>query len=196
MHKLSQRILGETARLTRFVENLLETARLDAGTRRITRQQIALADLVAEAADEVRGRYPEVQIEVQAERGLLLMADPMGTRAVIQNLIDNACKSVKAGANGKGHVRVHLQRAEDRARLLVADNGMGFDPAERERIFQRFYRVGDELTRKTKGSGLGLYIARSAVEAEGGRMWAESDGPGLGARFHVLWPLFRGEAAA
>ena len=86
-------------------------------------------------------------------------------------------------------MKVTLAGASSKVELTVADGGLGFPQGEGERIFQRFYRVGSEMTRKTKGSGLGLYIAREAVQADSGRLVAHSDGPGQGATFTARWPL-------
>lgn len=187
VQRLSQRMLSDVFRLEKFVGNVLDSARLDAGTREHDRVPLSLDELVSNVVREVGSRYPEVKMELQAEGRGSIKADEIGTRAVIQNLIDNACKSVKAAGNGM--INVSLSSSDSRVEFSVADGGLGFPAGEQERIFQRFYRVGNEMTRKTKGSGLGLYIARAAVEMDGGRLTAHSDGPGQGATFTAVWPL-------
>ncbi len=184
--RLSGRMLGEVSRLEGFINNIMETARLDAGTRKLNRQRLALLPVLQEVIEEVQARHPQVPIELQVRREGNILADNLAARSVVQNLIDNACKSVSAAKGGT--VQVQLTGDDSLVRLEVHDTGMGFDAKETDRLFERFYRVGDELTRNTKGSGLGLYIARSAMTLEGGRLVASSDGPGHGASFVAEWP--------
>lgn len=72
--------------------------------------------------------------------------------------------------------------------LAIGDDGVGFEPDAAEQLFEKFYRPGDELTRQSRGSGLGLYLVRRFLELDGGRITASSAGPGQGARFTVQWP--------
>ncbi|MCG8462967.1 MAG: ATP-binding protein [Holophagales bacterium] len=104
---------------------------------------------------------------------------------VLRNLLDNAVAAADAGGS-----RVSMWAAEtpESIRLDIADDGVGFPPEEAKNLFEKFYRVGDELRRTRPGTGLGLYLARRFVEIEGGRISARSAGPGLGAIFTVTWP--------
>ncbi|MFT4647831.1 MAG: signal transduction histidine kinase [Glaciecola sp.] len=187
VRKLSERMLNDVFRLEKFIGNILDSARLEAGTRQFEQVDISLSEMVSDVIREVGMRYPSVDLVCKCEGTCTIFGDEIGTRAVIQNLVDNACKSVKAA--GHGDVKVNLSVAGSLVKLDVIDRGLGFPPGEDERIFERFYRVGSEMTRKTKGSGLGLYIARAAVQADSGRLEAESEGPGLGATFKASWPL-------
>jgi signal transduction histidine kinase len=81
------------------------------------------------------------------------------------------------------------------ATVSVVDGGIGLPPGEATKIFQRFYRVGDEMVRQTEGSGLGLYLVHSLVEGSGGDVSAHSDGPGKGCTFKVRLPLNLPEGA-
>ncbi|MDF1836262.1 MAG: HAMP domain-containing sensor histidine kinase [Planctomycetota bacterium] len=187
VRKLSERMLNDVFRLEKFVGNILDSARLEAGTRRFQQVSLPLGVMVADVCREVGARYQAVGLHCDTKGSCEIYGDEIGTRAVIQNLVDNACKSVQAA--GHGSVEVKLLEAHSKVELHVADGGLGFPPDESERIFERFYRVGSEMTRKTKGSGLGLHIARAAVEADSGRLVAHSDGPGKGATFTAKWPL-------
>jgi signal transduction histidine kinase len=173
-------------RLEKFVGNILDSARLEAGTRRFDQVSLPLSEMVSDVIREVGMRYPNVHLAHEAEGPCEILGDEIGTRAVIQNLVDNACKSVQAA--GHGDVQVSLRLEHSKVELIVKDGGLGFPHGEGERIFQRFYRIGSEMTRKTKGSGLGLYIARAAVEADAGKLVAQSEGPGKGATFTARWP--------
>jgi signal transduction histidine kinase len=117
----------------------------------------------------------------------------VAVRTVLRNLVDNAIKAV--AAKGGGVVRVEGRRAAGAVELEVRDDGVGFPPEEADRLFEKFYRLGDELRRTSPGSGLGLYIVRRFVQLTGGRVSARSAGPGEGAAFTVRWPAARGEDA-
>ncbi len=99
------------------------------------------------------------------------------------------------GSNGDGKISVSASRAGDFVHLRVEDNGVGFRPEESKRLFEKFYRPGDEMRREGSGQGLGLYIVRSFIELERGRLKASSDGPGKGAVFEVWWPTAGNEAS-
>ncbi len=187
VRKLSERMLSDVFRLEKFVGNILDSARLESGTRRTQQVALPLGSMVSDVCREVGMRYQDVELSCSTDGHCGILGDEIGTRAVIQNLVDNACKSVRAA--GHGDVVVSLVGANSKVELKVVDGGLGFPHGEGERIFQRFYRVGSEMTRKTKGSGLGLYIAREAVHADSGRLVAQSDGPGKGATFTARWPL-------
>jgi signal transduction histidine kinase len=134
-----------------------------------------------------------VSFTAEAAPELEVQADPIALRTVLSNLVDNAIKATIA--NGGGTVTLRAEESGQFVKLVVRDSGVGFAANETNRLFEKFYRPGDELRRKTRGSGLGLYIVRRFVELEHGRVSAHSDGPGQGAVFTVLWPAPRGERA-
>jgi two-component system sensor histidine kinase VicK len=105
---------------------------------------------------------------------------------VLGNLIDNAVKYSPDG----GEVRIEVDPDGEMMRFAVHDQGLGFEQAAAERIFERFYRVDPEQTRGIGGTGLGLYISRELVNRMGGRIWAESE-PGKGASLFFELPLAR-----
>jgi signal transduction histidine kinase len=109
--------------------------------------------------------------------------------------VSNAVKSVAAKGGG-GTVWLDARVEGDQVRVEVRDDGLGFEPAESRRLFGKFYRPGDELRRRTQGSGLGLSIVARFVQAGGGRVSAASEGPGRGATFRVWWPRARREESA
>ena len=117
---------------------------------------------------------------------MVTSADPLAARTVVRNLVDNAVKATAAA--GGGTVIVQAGKTDGGVRLEVRDNGLGFQPQEAGRLFEKFYRPGDELRRKSPGSGLGLFIVKGFMQLERGRVDARSDGPGKGAVFSVSWP--------
>ena len=105
---------------------------------------------------------------------------------MLRNLLDNALKACVAGG---GHsIAVRGARNASGVELAVADDGIGFPPEDAAMIFEKFYRVGDELRRSMPGTGLGLYIVKRLVEQSGGSIAAQSGGPKRGATVTIRWP--------
>ncbi|MCA9730350.1 MAG: ATP-binding protein, partial [Candidatus Eisenbacteria bacterium] len=138
-------------------------------------------------AFEERAELEQVILEHDVKDGLTVMADQTAVTRVLRNLVDNALKAVRDASPRR--IQVRARAAGEWAVVTVADTGSGFDPKEAGRLFDKFYRPGDELRRGGQGSGLGLYIVRHLVERSGGTVQAESDGPGHGATFTVTWPV-------
>lgn len=194
--RAGQVIREETDRLSALVEQILRARAVETRDLRLEPVTLDLAAWLATRAEAQRARLAahdrplllEGELAGGQEAGpLWVSADPEALELVLGNLVDNALKySAKPAA-----VRLGLGRKRHWAEWWVADEGVGFAPEESRRLFDRFYRGGNELTRKTKGTGLGLYLVREFVESQGGRVTAESDGPGRGARFAVALPLQR-----
>ena len=191
---LLERNLEDLRRLERLVGNLLETTRLEERRAVPRREPVDLSEAVSLAFAELGHRAAGtegIDIEVRVEPGLGLQADPVGLGTVLRNLIGNAIESARAAGT---RVEVSARRLGSAVELQVLDDGVGFEPAEGNRLFEKFYRPGSELRRNKQGSGLGLYLVRGFVALEGGEVEASSDGPGRGATFRVTWPV--GESAA
>ena len=191
---LLERNLEDLRRLERLVGNLLETTRLEERRAVPRRAPVDLSEAVSLAFAELGHRAAGtegIDIEVRVEPGLGLQADPVGLGTVLRNLIGNAIESAQAAGT---RVEVSARRLGSAVELQVLDDGVGFEPAEGSRLFEKFYRPGSELRRNKQGSGLGLYLVRGFVALEGGEVEASSDGPGRGATFRVTWPV--GEPAA
>jgi two-component system sensor histidine kinase VicK len=114
-----------------------------------------------------------------------VVADPKRIYQVLQNLLTNAVKYSPDGGN------ISLGASIQRRELVVAitDNGLGMPAVELDKIFDRFHRVGGDVSRRVGGTGLGLAICKGLVESHGGRIWAESEGEGLGSTFKFTLPL-------
>ena len=114
-----------------------------------------------------------------------LMADRKKLMRVMDNLLGNALKFTPA----KGEVKVAVKRSDDQLEVTVADSGIGLAPEHLEKVFERFFQVDTSYTRASGGIGMGLTIAAEIVEAHGGRMRAESKGPGKGTRIIFSLPF-------
>jgi signal transduction histidine kinase len=185
LRELLERMAGDIDRLDRLVTEVLDTASLESGTRRLDRQSVEIGSAIAAVVDELgeRARSAKVALDVRVDGEPTVEADPLGVRTVINNLLDNA---LRAAAGGR--VEIRAERAGAEVRLVVADDGVGFPPAEAHRLFEKFYRCGDELRRTGRGTGLGLYIVERLMRLERGHVRADSAGPGRGATFTVTWP--------
>ena len=170
--ELASVITGEAERLSDLVEKLLDMSRLEGGVA--VPQRISCS--VEEIVDSALERMPDggVDFNVSADPALpSVWADAAQLERALANLFDNS----KRYASGKP-VEVTLEGDQDRVVVRIADNGPGVDPAERELIFEPFYRSRDNGATHRGGAGLGLAIAKGFVEANGGRIRVEPDGPG------------------
>jgi heavy metal sensor kinase len=179
-------MLEEVDRLTRLVENLLLLTRAEAGRIPLARAVVDLRELVAGVADGLRVLAEDKDQELTVDGAAHVTADCDATilRQGVTNLVYNAIKYTP----NKGAIRVMVRpTASGEAVIEVRDTGPGIAAAHRARIFERFYRVDDARSRDTGGVGLGLAIARWAVEANGGRIEVESE-PGQGTLFRIVLP--------
>jgi signal transduction histidine kinase len=192
---LVKRMRGDIRRLGDMVGRILDTATLEAGRATLHADRVALAPLAATVVEEFAERAAEYGVRFSREvpDGLAAAADPVAARTVLRNLIENALRATTAGSGRE--IRLAGGAREGLVELAVADDGVGFEPAEAERLFEKFYRPGDELRRTSKGTGLGLFVVRRFVEMQGGRVTASSPGPGRGATFTVAWPAAKSKEA-
>jgi signal transduction histidine kinase len=170
----------EVARLGRLSRALLILARAQMGTEEPRGELVPLAPLLRDVAEGLRP-YPEVTVDVDCPSDLALVANRALAAQALVNVGDNAAKFTRAGA-------IHLRaRAVDEARVVVeiSDSGPGIAGGEEARIFERFYRAPDSPPRE--GFGLGLAIARQAVEAVGGAIEVSSRA-GQGTTVALTWP--------
>lgn len=193
--RLSARMVGDVERLESMVTNILDAARLDDRSRHYDTGTVELSRSAARIVDRVacQASLRGVVLTASVPEDALVRADRTALEAVIENLLRNALKSV--AANGGGEVRLAAERDGTHWRIEVIDDGLGFESAEAARLFEKFYRPGDEMRRRTEGTGLGLYIVKKFVEEHGGRVRAASDGPGRGATFRIWWPACEEQAA-
>ncbi|MDO8587262.1 MAG: ATP-binding protein [Armatimonadota bacterium] len=183
--EFSTKIVGEVQRLTAIVDELLELAEIEEGKRGLNTRRIRVVELVeravnACAADAAR---KQIGLDVSVDEDLELEVDPDAICQVVVNLVQNGINYTDTG----GKVTISAQKSEGPALISVADTGIGISKADRERIFERFYRVDKARSRETGGTGLGLSIAKHLVELHGGSLSVESE-PGKGSVFTISLP--------
>ena len=179
----------ECRRLSAVIENVLDFARREQGRERFEFEPTDLECLLEETTAIMRPCATErgVQIEtVHLGAAEEIEVDGHALQRALVNLIDNAIKHSPSGCT----VTVGVEFEADRVFLYVEDSGPGIPPEERERVFERFYRIGSELRRETQGIGLGLSIVKHLAEVHGGRVLLRSE-VGKGSRFTIELPLRR-----
>jgi signal transduction histidine kinase len=183
-------MLADSDRLLQTVEQVLRAGQSGQRRRKINLRKVDIGELVRECVDLTKVRYnlgPDAVRFAEATNGERpqVRADADELRAAISNLLDNAIKySVK-------DVQVSVEVAAIDAKevaVRIADRGMGIPSAQLKRIFKRFYRVPGRVMARVKGTGLGLFIVSSVVKRHGGRVFAESEGPGKGSQFTIQLP--------
>jgi signal transduction histidine kinase len=179
--------LADADRLADLVTKVLEVTRFAGGAHRLQLAPNDLSQLVEEelAAAERHAKVRGVVLESAIEPFIQAPFDPEALAIVISNLLENALKYAQ-GNPPRVWVRLRVVRGE--AILEVEDTGVGISPEELEAIFEPFYRSSDEVTRRTPGTGIGLFVAREIVAAHRGRLVAWSRGRGLGAVFRMVLP--------
>ncbi|NUP21833.1 MAG: HAMP domain-containing histidine kinase [Streptomyces sp.] len=180
------RLRAEAARMGFLLDDLLLLARLDAAEVEtpLRPREADLVELVDQAADAFRVTHADHPLTVTpGPTSLTLRLDPQRIRQVLDNLLTNAAVHTPVGTP----VSVSLSMAHGAAQIRIADAGPGIPPADRERVFDRFYRVDKARSRDRGGSGLGLAVAESLVRAHGGRIGLSSE-PGATV-FTVTIPL-------
>ena len=177
-------IADENGEVIRQVDDLLELVRTGKGTRRYARSSFDLNLAVDEAVAALRDRFSPGGLEFKrADGSVRVDADADAVRQIIRNLLDNAAKY----AATKGPVEVAVSHGEGRATVTVADRGDGIPPDQRERIFERFYRVDNDLTRTTGCTGIGLCLAHCFARDMGGDV-TMAPRPGGGSVFTLELP--------
>lgn len=175
----------ESDRLSELIGNLLDMSRIEAGTLRMEPEATDLGCIIQEMVAKFQVMSQRHQLRVSLPASLPpVWADPRRVRQVLHNLVENAIKYSPQG----GAITLGAQIGNDSVQVSVADQGIGLDPQQLERVFDRFYQVDSASTRKVGGSGLGLSICKAIVEAHGGKIWAESQ-PGRGSTFYFTLPL-------
>jgi heavy metal sensor kinase len=178
-------MLEEVDRLTRLIDSLLTLSRADGGQVRLERAEVDLGALAAEVVQqmEVLAEEKGQALALDVQPGLVARADRLVLRQALTNLIDNAIKYSPAG----GRIDVAVRGDATQCELSVADQGPGVPHDERDRIFERFYRIDKNRSRELGGAGLGLAISRWGVEAHGGRIEL-TDAPAGGSLFRMVIP--------
>lgn len=181
-YRIMQKQVG---RLELLIADLLEVSRLEGGLVHVDGRRLDLTGVVREQLADFTREQPDREIRLRAPaEPVFVNGDPLRVGQVVSNLVSNALKYSDRGAP----IEVTLLWADDGDVVVsVQDEGEGIPASEQERVFERFHRVENAMTRRTSGTGLGLYIAKRLVEAMRGRLWVVSS-PGHGSTFSFSLP--------
>jgi signal transduction histidine kinase len=174
-------------RLLKLINNLLDVAKAESRQLSLRRRMVNLGSLLGEVVIGARPMAERKGISLQTsglESVPTIHADPDALDKIVMNLIGNAIKFTDPG----GSITVRTESEGDGVQITVSDSGIGIPPEQLARIFDRFAQVDTSATRKYEGTGIGLSLVKELAELHGGRAWAESEGVGHGARFHVTLP--------
>jgi two-component system, OmpR family, sensor histidine kinase VicK len=184
-------------RLKRLAEDILDVTKIESQSLILNKEQLNLNDIVVSAIKDIKnqiqdGGQAQMLYESKGDDIILIEADRYRITQLVTNLLSNALKFVKGYG---GLVSITIEKKEDVgvggagrgvqevALVSVKDNGTGIDPDIFPRLFEKF------ASKSFKGTGLGLFICRSIVQAHGGRIWAENNADGKGATFYFALPM-------
>jgi signal transduction histidine kinase len=180
--KLLEATLKETKRLDSLSTNILLTAQLDMGQYEANKQLVNLSALVKQTIKSFQERYPSRICNTLVDDALEIQGEPLLIQLLINNLMDNAHKYAPVTEP----IYIHLQSNQNSIRLIIKDQGPGIAANDKNKVFEKFYRVGAESTRTTKGSGLGLYLCKKIATFHNATIQLTSNTP-TGSIFTVTF---------
>jgi signal transduction histidine kinase len=176
-----ERLRRESKRLARLIDDLVLLARVDESGLQIRREDVDLDDLVYAERERIAAARPPLTVE-SSIRPARVSGDPHHLQRALRNVVDNAAR------HARERIKLHLTPGDGAAEIVVADDGPGIAPADRERVFDRFVRLDEDRSRTGGGTGLGLPITRDIIVAHGGTITV-TDAPGGGAAVRICLPL-------
>lgn len=173
----SEKLIGNSLldldRLESLVDNILFAAKIEREEPGLSSDEINISEIVRSVADRFSHNKKEIVISEEIKNDVYLNADTLAFTSVVINLIENAIKY----SPEQTEIKVTLIEDEENTLLSIADNGIGISDEDKNKVFEKFYRVGNEDTRKTKGTGLGLYIVKRVVEIFNGEISIADNSP-------------------
>jgi K+-sensing histidine kinase KdpD len=181
--EVSQKVLSETERLKRLVDNILTSTRIEEDQIVLHPEKHDLSKLVRESAKPFVERTKSERINLDLRPNSFARVDPLAVQSIVQNLLENADKYSSEDSS----IKLSVKPTETEVILSVTDFGIGIKTGDRAAIFNKFYRVQSEETRTTKGTGLGLFIVKNLVESQSGKIEYKPNSP-KGSIFEVTFP--------
>lgn len=181
--KLISNTLQEANRLNDLCSNMLLASQLEAGGYRVTYELHDLSQLILECISEYHNRFPLRTFNTDIASEIYLNSDKVLIKIVINNLVDNAIKYSKADTP----IVVSLKKNTSGIQIQITDEGNGIPDNEKEKVFRKFYRLGNQHTREAKGTGLGLYLSRTIIAQNKGTIVIKDNQP-TGSIFTIQFP--------
>ncbi|MEP6677297.1 MAG: HAMP domain-containing sensor histidine kinase, partial [Ferruginibacter sp.] len=171
--RIIETALQETNRMNSLCNNLLLSSQMEAGGYQFTKEEINFTELVSNCCNDFINRFPKKTIHFITSGQLFIKGDMFLLQIAINNLIDNAIKySPKETA-----VEINLKEVDNHLILQVADNGKGIPDAEKKMVFKKFFRSGNEATKNSKGTGLGLYLTKKIMQQHKANIFVTDNQP-------------------
>ncbi len=171
--RLIHNTLQEANRLNSLCNNLLLASRIEAGNYELTLEKINLSELITECKNDFVTRFPERSIATAIDDKIYFTGDMLMLQMAVNNLLDNAIKY-----SGKQHaIHIKLNKQANKIQMLIKDEGNGIADEEKEKIFKKFYRIGNTHTKEARGTGLGLYLTKKIVEQHNGVITITNNSP-------------------
>ena len=182
--KIIQNTLQETDRLNDLCNNILLASQLEAGGYSIAKDEVDFSKLISDSTQAFQSRYPQRNMNIEVANDIHLLGDELLLKLAINNLIENALKY----SPKEKPVKVVLQKTQNgKIEFLVMDHGAGIADSEKKKIFEKFYRLGDENTRNAQGTGLGLYLTKKIAEDHNAKISVSNNSPD-GSIFMITFP--------
>ncbi len=181
--QLIDRCISESNRLNDLCNNMLIASQMEGRQYVPAKEAIDFTDLVSQSVKDYAGRYHD-RFSFYSDVNARLTGDRLLLQMAINNLLENAVKYTPAGTL----IDVTLHGKDNIVTLAVADKGPGIPDSEKDKIFNKFYRVGNEETRKTKGTGLGLYLTSKIIKQHNGKITIANNKP-VGSVFEITLPV-------
>jgi signal transduction histidine kinase len=182
--KIIRMTLQETSRLNTLVNNILVSSQLEGGGYVFSNEELDFSSLFRDCIREARIRYPERIINDETEPEIEIAGDPLLLQLMINNLVENA---IKYSPKDKP-ITCTLRKSGKDILMNIIDEGIGIEDAEKKKVFEKFYRTGNEATRKTQGTGLGLYLCRIIATDHNADIFVTnniSNGSNFAIQFHL-----------
>jgi two-component system sensor histidine kinase VicK len=184
-------IMRNARRLQRLADDILDVTKIESESLNLKKELFNLNDVITNGIDDIitniaKSHQTDLTKLVYQPCDIFLEADKSRITQVISNILDNAVKFSKANVNKEdevGMININAERVDDQAIVSIKDTGTGVDPEIMPRLFTKF------ASKSFQGTGLGLYICKSIVEAHGGKIWAENNTDGKGATFALSLPI-------
>lgn len=178
------KVQKQIRKMSSMITSFLNVSRLESGEIHLNLSHFDLDKLISDIVEDLRLVHPANQINYAADKPKLIYADKDKIDSVISNLISNAVKYSDQGST----VSVQSEALENEVHVAVADNGIGIQAHDLEKLFDRFYRVENQQTKTISGFGIGLYLSAEIINLHHGKIWAEST-YGAGSTFHFSLPV-------
>lgn len=178
--KLLQMTLQETLRLDNLINNILISSQLEGHSYQVSKEELNFSDLVKDVAQQFVARYPEKKLILSIQPDIDTNGDPLLLKLLVSNLLENANKY----SSKEKPVSLLLSQHTELIKLQVKDEGEGISDEEKKNVFKKFYRIGNEQTRRAKGTGLGLYLCKKIAKDHGGDIAIKENQP-QGSNFIV-----------